>query len=215
MTQRENILDHAMNMFVKQGVKAVRMDDIAKELSVSKRTLYELFEDKEELLFQCIARFAELENSRQQDSIKNIDNKLEVMIFALRDMITHAPVASRLRRNLERFYPTVYRRLNNTLTARKSENLQCWIKECIEDGYLTKTADSPFVLKILVDSCQGIIHSEAFDAIESQKMISYITYAIVIFIRGLCTARGIEILDNSFDKYFSNIPHYTDVNDLV
>ena len=34
MTQQEIILDHAMNMFVKQGVKAVRMDDIARELSV-------------------------------------------------------------------------------------------------------------------------------------------------------------------------------------
>ena len=40
-------------MFLKQGVKAVRMDDIAVELRISKRTLYEMFSDKEELMFLC------------------------------------------------------------------------------------------------------------------------------------------------------------------
>ena len=47
MTQRELIVEQAAKMFVNQGVKAVRMDDIAHELSISKRTLYELFGDKE------------------------------------------------------------------------------------------------------------------------------------------------------------------------
>ncbi len=37
-------------LFQAQGVKQVRMDDIARELSISKKTLYELFSDKEELL---------------------------------------------------------------------------------------------------------------------------------------------------------------------
>ena len=40
MTQRENIIHHAAKMFVEQGIKAVRMDDIAQELGISKRTLY-------------------------------------------------------------------------------------------------------------------------------------------------------------------------------
>ncbi len=40
-----------MEMFRSQGIKSVRMDDIAQQLGVSKRTLYELFGDKETLLF--------------------------------------------------------------------------------------------------------------------------------------------------------------------
>lgn len=48
--QKERIIDQAMHMFVSQGIKSVRMDDIAQQLGVSKRTLYEMFGDKEGLL---------------------------------------------------------------------------------------------------------------------------------------------------------------------
>ena len=42
MDQKERIIEQAMHMFVSQGIKSVRMDDIAQQLGVSKRTLYEL-----------------------------------------------------------------------------------------------------------------------------------------------------------------------------
>ena len=41
-------------MFVEQGIKSVRMDDIASAVGVSKRTLYEMFESKDELLYLTI-----------------------------------------------------------------------------------------------------------------------------------------------------------------
>ena len=51
MDQKERIIEQAMHMFVSQGIKSVRMDDIAQMMGISKRTLYELFGDKETLLF--------------------------------------------------------------------------------------------------------------------------------------------------------------------
>ena len=50
MSQKEYIIEQATEMFRQLGIKAVRMDDIAHNLGVSKRTLYELFEDKMNLL---------------------------------------------------------------------------------------------------------------------------------------------------------------------
>ena len=46
MSQKEYIIEQATEMFRQLGIKAVRMDDIAQHLGVSKRTLYELFEEK-------------------------------------------------------------------------------------------------------------------------------------------------------------------------
>ena len=56
MDQKERIIEQAMHMFVSQGIKSVRMDDIAQQLGVSKRTLYELFGDKEGLLYLAISK---------------------------------------------------------------------------------------------------------------------------------------------------------------
>ena len=51
---KEHIVLAAAKSFAQKGVKTVRMDDIAAGLSISKRTLYELFHDKEDLLLDVM-----------------------------------------------------------------------------------------------------------------------------------------------------------------
>ena len=205
MTQKEVIVEKASKMFIAQGVKAVRMDDIAQELGMSKRTLYELFCDKEELLYQSLLHFLVEGQRRRNEQIKSVSNSLEVMLVCLRDMISYAPVSSRLRTNLKRFYPTVYERLENDTNANSLADLHRWIKECIASGYFTPTAASQLVVKVLHDSVQGILLTDKYGSTDSLHVVSMITYAIVIFIRGLCTISGIEVIDRCFDKYFGNI----------
>ena len=53
---RMQVIKAAAEAFSQKGIKNVRMDDIASSLSISKRTLYELFADKEELLDGIIYR---------------------------------------------------------------------------------------------------------------------------------------------------------------
>jgi len=53
MTPKDCIVERTMRMFVSHGIRAVRMDDVAQQLGVSKRSLYELFGDKEGLLYQA------------------------------------------------------------------------------------------------------------------------------------------------------------------
>lgn len=205
MTQREIIIECASKMFVAQGVKAVRMDDIAQELSMSKRTLYELFGDKEELLYQSLLHFLVEGHKRRNEQCRSVENSLEIMLLCLRDMVAYAPVSCRLRTNLKRFYPLVFERLENDAHANSQSDLRRWVKECVASGYFTTTADSELVIRVLQDSVQGIMLVDKFDTVDNIHLVSKITYAIVIFIRGLCTVSGIEVIDRCFDKYFGNI----------
>ena len=200
-----------MKMFVAHGVKAVRMDDIARELSISKRTLYEIFGDKEELLYQSIMRYTRHAGERRCELAEQADNVLEVMIICLRDMINSAPVAGRMRRNMRRFYPAVYQRLESTIQNESRENISIWIKRCVEQGYITKTADCDFVVKVLHDSAQGLLGSDLYDSNDHVEMVAMMTYSLVIFIRGLCTVKGIEVVDRSFSKYLSTISRLNNV----
>ena len=54
MTQKEKVVAHVAEVIKTLGVKSVRMDDVASSLGMSKRTLYEMFGDKEELLYESI-----------------------------------------------------------------------------------------------------------------------------------------------------------------
>lgn len=51
---RNRILKAAMTEFLHKGVKSVKMDDIANTLAISKRTLYEIYSNKEELLLEAV-----------------------------------------------------------------------------------------------------------------------------------------------------------------
>ena len=50
---RRKIIDSATGQFIAHGCRRITMDDVAGELHISKRTLYEYFEKKEDLLMAC------------------------------------------------------------------------------------------------------------------------------------------------------------------
>ena len=54
MTNREQILRNTSVLFLERGCKSLTMDEVASANGMSKRTLYELFQDKAELLQECI-----------------------------------------------------------------------------------------------------------------------------------------------------------------
>jgi AcrR family transcriptional regulator len=204
MTQKENILHHASKMFVEQGIKAVRMDDIAHELSVSKRTLYELFEDKEELIYQCIRHYFEAERERRIQQIPKIENQLEVMVVNLRDMIDSAPVSGRIRRNIKRFYPSVYKRLEDDVQSKSLDDLSRWVTGCIDCGYFERSIKVKFAVEVLHHSVHGMLVNTLNEERPSNELVSMMSYSLLVFIRGLCTVEGQRIIDECTSKYFNN-----------
>ncbi len=204
MTQKENIIHHASKMFVEQGIKAVRMDDIAQELSVSKRTLYELFEDKEELIYQSLRHYFEAERERRDQQIHEIENPLEVMVVNLRDMIDAAPVAGRIRRNIKRFYPTVYKRLEEDVQSKSMNDLNRWVTGCIECGYFERNVMVRYAVDVLHHSVHGMLVNTLDEERPSNELVSMMSYSLLVFIRGLCTVEGQNIIDKCTSKYFYN-----------
>ena len=204
MTQKENIIHHASKMFVEQGIKAVRMDDIAQELSVSKRTLYELFHDKEELIYQSLRHYFETDRERRINQITEIDNTLEVMVVNLRDMIDSASIAGRIRRNIKRFYPTVYKRLEEDVQSKSMDDLNRWVEGCIECGYFEKSVKVRYAVDVLHHSVHGMLVNTLDEERPSSELVSMMSYSLLVFIRGLCTIEGQRIIDECTTKYFNN-----------
>lgn len=205
MASREDIIKHTSKMFVEQGIKAVRMDDIAQELSISKRTLYELFGDKEELIYQSIRHYSESSRQRRMEEIADVDNSLEVMMLNLRGMMDTAPVAGRMRRNMRRFYPSVYSRLEQDVQSKSYNDIENWMNNCVANGYFEKGINKEYAIKLLHNSVHGMLINALFEEASSDKLIEMMFYALLIFIRGLCTEDGKKMFDTYKTKYFDNI----------
>ena len=203
MTQQEKIVEHVSQMVLSMGVKSVRMDDVASSLGMSKRTLYELFGDKEELIFQSIKHYSEQARERRIKQILDLENPLEIMVISIRDMIDAAPVAGRIRRNMRRFYPTVYAKLEEEVQATSQNDLKRWVSECLECGYFDRRIRSEYAIKLIHHSVHGVLVNTLHEETPSDELVSLMSYSLLIFIRGLCTVEGQRVIDECTQKYFN------------
>ena len=96
MTPKDCIVERTMRMFVSHGIRAVRMDDVAQQLGVSKRSLYELFGDKEGLLYQAMVRYFDDSRRRWAELSAGAGNVLEQLFMVLGDVMDRSEETGRL-----------------------------------------------------------------------------------------------------------------------
>ena len=77
---RERIIMTVTEAFTLKGIKCITMDDIAAALGISKRTLYEVFADKESLLKECILHKQAERDKYLQAIYEQSNNVLEVIL---------------------------------------------------------------------------------------------------------------------------------------
>ena len=81
MTNREQILRITSALFLERGCKSLTMDEVASANGMSKRTIYELFHDKAELLQECILLMHRDNMNKSEDELAKAGNVLEWLRF--------------------------------------------------------------------------------------------------------------------------------------
>ena len=84
MTNREQILRITSALFLERGCKSLTMDEVASANGMSKRTIYELFHDKAELLQECILLMHRDNMNKSEDELAKAGNVLEWFMYSLR-----------------------------------------------------------------------------------------------------------------------------------
>ena len=82
MEIKERLLNKAKEMCFRFGIRSVTMDDIAKELGISKKTIYQNFEDKDEIVYQMMLQEMQKEECEWKDLAKTSVNILDKMLKA-------------------------------------------------------------------------------------------------------------------------------------
>lgn len=98
---RERIILAAVELFTTNGIKSITMDEIAASLGISKRTLYEVFPDKETLLEECILKSQKDGDIFVKGVIETSSNVLEVLLRCFRDDVNFAIINLLVRDQLD------------------------------------------------------------------------------------------------------------------
>lgn len=218
MLSKEHIIEQSMRMFVERGIKSVRMDDIARELGISKRTLYEQFGDKEELLYLCMSRYNRIWGERHAAIGRDASNVLEAILLIVTDVRDSAETAERLRSNLMRFYPAVYARLEREHDVHGGRKQ---IRSCLERGI----AEGLFEARVPLDLAVALLYRTVSELVspsregvlpEGVNPYEAFEYVIIHFFRGISTAQGLRLIDGYLERQnrWPGSPHGPRINDM-
>ena len=197
MLDKQHIIAETTRMFIQQGVRAIRMDDIASHMGISKRTLYELFGDKENLIGQCLAyHFESIDQLMKQRTMK-ARNVIEEFIYLLDDWDSIMDGNMKLMEGIKKFYPRIYEEA--TQDKEKGEyRLNMFknkIRDGIRDGIFLPDINVELAIMIFTDSVYGLITRPERYSQSNITPSEAFKYIVTYFFRGISTQKGIRLLD--------------------
>ena len=187
------ILEAAMKAFAERGVKAVRMDDIAQMLSISKRTLYEIYEDKEELLYQGVVHFDQEAKKSMRAFTQESSSVMDIILEAYqRRVVRTGSVNPLFYEDIQR-YPKVVEYLNKEREHAYDQFLG-FLQRGVREGYFRENVDYELVAQMFNAINIFVMNQHLLSRYPIQKVFANM---LLIPLRGFCTQKGLQVIENS------------------
>lgn len=194
----DKICQTTEKLFMKYGIKSITMDDVAKELSISKKTLYQFVKDKNELVQHTIMSHINSINCHADSIVDNKSNAIH-QILNIAEMVIqiHKDVNPSLIYDLKKFHSEtyeLYKQLReNTMFDKICDNLKLGIKQNLFRADINITLTTSFYM--------GLIELCLSNEIERMTQIPFAqkyTYMISYHLNAICTPEGKQfIAENS------------------
>lgn len=205
METKKRILKISTELFYKQGLKMVSMDQIAQELGISKRTLYEKYKDKDAIILDVLENMFDtyISMMRRVDA-EHPDNSIVALIsIFMEGRELRNAICPAFFENLKKYYHEIFTQYFLVKNEELHEVLGSIFFKCQQQGFLKEDLDLQFVLKFLKDMGEdklGYLQNNNY-TIEHIRKYIFRPYLI-----GICSEKAIETLKKYFkdDKNKSN-----------
>lgn len=201
MSKQEKIIKRAAEMIAELGVKSLRVDDLAQDLGVSKRTLYELFGDKEQLLYHSIKYLLQGEASEVQATVLASQSGIPALFEIFDAMMARGAMRKRIMENLAKFYPELYERIMTENRDYGLAVLREKLNRLVEEGLISEMVNIDLSITMFYYISMGLMRRHGRlvlpNGVTEQDAFRY---TIVNFFRGIATVKGVEQIDEWLAK---------------
>lgn len=194
----KNIIEQVIALFMQYGVKSLTMDDIARHLGISKKTLYQVVPDKSELVAQGIQFYIDKDICELEEMHGESENAIEEMFLIAQRVSEHLQkMHPSILFDLEKYYPkafTIYQEYKlKTIMGSLTRNMEDGIRQ----GLYRDNINIPIVAGLYIGRMDLIFDQKLFPASKYSLKDVYFE-AIRYHIRGIASEQGIEYLKDKF-----------------
>ena len=195
MVQTDRIIQGGEELFLQAGIKSVTMDDIAKHLGMSKKTIYQFFKDKNELVLALVRKKLQQDENQMCAIISKSGNVIEEMINMMKcseEMFSRInPIVIH---DMQKYHPEAWKEFQNfkaTVIIRTMEEL---LTKGIKQGYIRPDIDVKIMARLRVTEVEMGFNTSIFPVAEfSTWKVQY--QFLEHFNYGICTLKGYKLLN--------------------
>jgi AcrR family transcriptional regulator len=194
MEMKERILSKAEELFCRYGVKSVTMDEIANQLGISKKTIYQSFTDKDELVLEVFnAHMNENKNQCLQDQQK-AENAVHEIFLAM-DMVEDMLKAmnASILFDLEKYHPNTYSRLKTYKTEFLYNVISKNLKRGIQEEVYRIDLNVDVITRMRLGTTLISMNMEIFPP-GKYKLVEVEQEILMHYLYGIVTAKGIKLI---------------------
>jgi len=194
------ILHNASMIFMRYGIKSVTMDDVARELGVSKKTIYLYFKDKNDLVTEIIKAKTQEDKSECVDVKSDSENAIAEM-FAISKMVI-AKISSMnpsVFYDLQKYHPKAWQLMNEHRWEFVYKSFLDNVNRGIEEGIYRNDINPEIVARMNVSMADMIFNGTTFPL----EQFKYDTVFEEIFrfqIHGMANEKGLNYLLSNYNK---------------
>jgi AcrR family transcriptional regulator len=196
----KNILFRVRDLYRKYGIKSITMDDVATELGISKKTLYQFVADKDDL----VGKYIDYEIQLRQEEIckcfkigfNAIEELFEISGFMNKMMRDQNPATEH---DLRKYYPHHYQKMIKTRRERMYSYILLNLKKGKEEGLYRSEMDEEIIAKLYLSRSENIHFNELF-TIEEFTSSKLFTELLAYHVRGIATEKGIIIFEKKIKE---------------
>jgi len=203
MDLRERIIENASALFFQKGVKSMTMSDIANELGISKRTLYEVFCDKEDLLENCINRHIAKADKAVQELAENSEDVIDaIMRIYARSLDEMRMINTSAMYDLKKYHSRLYKRVEQNQRDSASVFLPL-LEKGVKQGLIRNDINFEIILWLVKSQFKAVMDDDYFPK-DKYSMNDFIKAIILNFMRGIATPAGVKKVDDIVEKLQNN-----------
>ncbi|TLU98137.1 TetR/AcrR family transcriptional regulator [Dyadobacter luticola] len=197
---KDRIIKAACELFWRYGIKSVTMDDIAKELGISKRTIYQHYADKEAILALVIEEQINSQKCEMEKLDEQAANPIEQMMYASQQMRdTLSDMSPTLLYDLKKYYPAAWELFQTYKHEFILKSIRDNLVQGIELGLYRPDIDIEVLCVLRVEQVVMAFDPTLFPSKKFEMMHVQMQF-LLHFLRGVLSEKGFEYYNTIKDK---------------
>lgn len=197
--KKEYYLEQIGKLFLRYGLRGITMEEISDELGVSKKTIYNYFESKADIVDMLLQRHLNNKNESMWEAISHGKNAIEILIGItnlMKETIQDIPPL--VKRDLVKHFPLQLKKSNEELKNKIYEYIKQNVLTGIDQGLYRSNLNVELIARHYVVSSDRYIRQEVMDGIDF-SIDAYYEEILSYHIRGIATLKGVKILEKIID----------------